>query len=131
NTQQNRIGLNDRMSPGDISNLSRSGALAFRAEFEGEIPAHRERYWRAAVFDRFDGRTWHAMADLDLASLDVSQVESGARRFQYRVYLEPTGQRWLMSMPFARLSGIDARATQALTHHSREKLESTVSYQAI
>ncbi|MEZ5510870.1 MAG: DUF3488 domain-containing protein [Gammaproteobacteria bacterium] len=80
--KQNFIGLSDRMSPGDISDLSRSPALAFRAEFSGAIPPNRERYWRAAVFDRFDGRTWHAVADEDLRAFEESQLVRGERRYR-------------------------------------------------
>ena len=35
-------GVSDRMNPGDIANLSRSAALAFRAEFSGPVPPNRE-----------------------------------------------------------------------------------------
>lgn len=128
NTQQNRVGLNDRMAPADIANLSRSSALAFRAEFQGAIPPQRERYWRATVFDRFDGRTWYAVDDTILAPLDAQQLEYGAKRYQYRVYLEPTGQRWLMTLPAARVSGIDAKPTEALTVLAQSDLETAVSY---
>ena len=128
NSQQNRVGLSDRMSPGDIANLSRSGELAFRAEFQGAIPPHRERYWRATVFDRFDGRTWYAVDDKLLAPLDVQQLEYDARRYQYRVYLEPTGQHWLMALPAAQVRGIDARSTAALTVLAQKELETAVSY---
>lgn len=127
-TQQNRVGLSDRMSPGDIANLSRSGELAFRAEFQGAIPPHRERYWRATVFDRFDGRTWYAVDDTELVPLDMRQLEYGVRRYQYRVYLEPTSQRWLMTLPAAQVSGIDAKSTDALSVLAQRALETAVSY---
>lgn len=127
--KQNFIGLSDRMSPGDISNLSRSPALAFRAEFSGGIPPNRERYWRAAVFDRFDGRTWHAVADEDMRVLEKSQLVRGERRYDYRVILEPTGQRWLMAMPSADVNLPDARATGLLTHLNKNKIDTTISYQ--
>ncbi len=129
NTKQHRVGLSETMAPGDIANLSRSEALAFRAEFTGEIPPQRERYWRAAVFDRFDGRTWYAIDDSLLMPLDTQQLEYTGRHFNYRVILEPTSQRWLMAMPAARVSGIENKATEALTFLSRDKLDTTVSYQ--
>lgn len=130
-TQQNRVGLSDRMSPGDIANLSRSGELAFRAEFQGAIPPHRERYWRATVFDRFDGRTWYAIDDKMLMSLNAQQLEYGAKRYQYRVYLEPTGQRWLMTLPAALVTGVEARTTEALTVLAQKELETVTSYDVI
>lgn len=127
-TQQNHIGLNDRMAPGDIASLSRSSKLAFRVEFESELPPHRERYWRAAVFDRFDGRTWYAIDDNLLQPLDMQQLQYSGRRLDYRVFLEPTGQRWLMTMPAATIQGFNNKPTEVLTFLSKDKLESTVSY---
>ena len=51
-------GLSDEMSPGDVSDLSISSELAFRARFIGPLPPARERYWRGPVLHDFDGRTW-------------------------------------------------------------------------
>lgn len=51
-------GLSDSMSPGQISELSLSDAVAFRVDFDGPVPAPAARYWRGPVFSHFDGRTW-------------------------------------------------------------------------
>lgn len=51
-------GLSGSMQPGSISNLVRSGEIVFRAEFSGEAPSPRLRYWRGPVLSKFDGRTW-------------------------------------------------------------------------
>ena len=51
-------GLSDSMSPGSISKLVRSEAVAFRVSFFGEPPPPAARYWRGPVLERFDGRTW-------------------------------------------------------------------------
>ena len=51
-------GLSDRMSPGDISSLSLSNAVAFRVNFEGAVPEPRDQYWRGLVLYQFNGRTW-------------------------------------------------------------------------
>ncbi|MBT8078027.1 MAG: DUF3488 domain-containing protein, partial [Gammaproteobacteria bacterium] len=50
-------GLSDTMSPGDISSLSLSNAVAFRVRFDGAIPEPRDRYWRGLVLHQFNGRT--------------------------------------------------------------------------
>lgn len=128
-TKQNFVGLNDRMSPGDISDLARSGELAFRAEFQGEIPPMRERYWRAAVFDRFDGRTWHAADGDFFGGFNAQELTRGERRFDYRIILQPTGQRWLMAMPAADIHHPDARATRLLTHMHKTIIDSVLAYE--
>ncbi|ABM04105.1 transglutaminase domain protein [Psychromonas ingrahamii 37] len=51
-------GLSDTVSPGQIAELSRSSALAFRASFVGEPVRQSERYWRVMTLDNFDGQTW-------------------------------------------------------------------------
>ena len=53
-----RSGLADSMSPGDISQLIRSGATAFRVSFDAAAPAPAQRYWRSMIYSEFDGRTW-------------------------------------------------------------------------
>jgi len=45
--QSSRSGLGDKMTPGNISNLIQSNALAFRVEFENTIPKQHDLYWRA------------------------------------------------------------------------------------
>ncbi|UCE90378.1 MAG: DUF3488 domain-containing protein, partial [Pseudomonadota bacterium] len=51
-------GLSDRMSPGDVSRLADSNAVAFRVQFEGAVPPVADLYWRGPVLSNFDGRTW-------------------------------------------------------------------------
>jgi hypothetical protein len=48
-------GLSDSMEPGAISQLSLSGAVAFRVEFRDSIPANSQLYWRGPVLWHFDG----------------------------------------------------------------------------
>ena len=55
---QGVIGVRDSMSPGDFTELGASREVAFRVEFDGEIPPQRTLYWRGLVFSEFDGRTW-------------------------------------------------------------------------
>ncbi len=51
-------GISDSMSPGEISSLSMSNAVAFRVRFDGTVPAPRDLYWRGLVLTVFNGRTW-------------------------------------------------------------------------
>ncbi|MEA3301740.1 MAG: DUF3488 domain-containing protein, partial [Pseudomonadota bacterium] len=47
--QRGVTGLSDTVSPGSISELIRSRAVALRVDFEAEIPAPELRYWRGPV----------------------------------------------------------------------------------
>ncbi len=105
-------GFSDSMSPGAISELSQSNAVAFRVTFDKETPASalpgRESwYWRGLVLDRFEGRTWtydkhrfyqrsnSAAGVPDFWRLSVSPTEP---RFQYEVLMEPHQQTWLFTL---------------------------------
>ena len=47
-----RTGVSDFMRPGDISSLSQSAEVAFRVQFEGDIPERSQLYWRGLVFSK-------------------------------------------------------------------------------
>ena len=53
-------GLSDAMEPGRISQLAASEAVAFRVQFDGEVPPPDQRYWRGPVLALTDGRRWEA-----------------------------------------------------------------------
>ncbi|WP_198683223.1 transglutaminase TgpA family protein [Peristeroidobacter agariperforans] len=96
-------GLSEEMTPGDVSDLSVSGAVAFRAKFEGDPPPPRERYWRGPVMHMFDGRTWRYGG----ASLTPQQVASSGSSYRYRISLEPQQRNWIFGLDMA--TGWDPR----------------------
>ena len=109
-----RTGMSDSMSPGQISELSESAELAFRADFAGEIPPRAERYWRGLTLSHYDGRTWQQAVPQGqpeaqylyrrgddkpdwyqrLESRRAPQQQS----YRYQVIVEPTQRRWLFSL---------------------------------
>ncbi len=89
-------GMSDHLAPGDIARLSQSDALAFRATFNGPIPAPRDLYWRGLVLDAFDGRTWRASAINDMRLTSTPHLVGDS--IEYEVFLEPTYQRWLYAL---------------------------------
>ncbi len=101
-------GMTDRLSPGSVSQLSQSGAVAFRVSFTGPRPPQAELYWRGPVFWDTDGRTWRAGVPLE----SVSRAGGVGAVWSQQVTLEPSNQRWLFALdrplqapPQARLSG--------------------------
>lgn len=90
-------GLSEQMSPGDISSLSLSDAVAFRVTFEGEPPAPHERYWRGLVLHRFNGRTWYGN-DPSIGSNAQREVEYEGQPVRYQVTMEPTRQHWVFAL---------------------------------
>ena len=103
-----RTGLTDEMTPGDIARLSKSDELVFRARFNSTPPSPEERYWRALVLDRFDGKTWR-QSDFQRSAVSRSQwqsnqpVDSGwwqeqTTGYDYEIMMEPTGKPWLYTL---------------------------------
>ena len=91
-------GLSDTMSPGNLSQLALSDAIAFRATFDGEPPPQPLRYWRGPVLWDFDGRTWSA----GLSHLVNFQAPQGtSASYRYSVLLEPHNRYWLFTLETA------------------------------
>ena len=120
--QQNSgtTGVSDSMSPGDMTQLGRSGKIAFRVEFDGSVPEQNTLYWRGLVFSGFDGRRWEQQASWGyndgkrlqwsneaLEAWDKVIVRRG-ESLSYRITLEATNSPWLfaLSTPEAQSSTV-------------------------
>lgn len=109
-------GLSDTMAPGEIAELSRSSDLAFRARFDGPMPAVSQLYWRALVLEEFDGVRWSAPAEL--RELPSYAGSGAAARFaqtgnlnafvwpvpswRYQLVVEPTQRQWLFALDYSQ-----------------------------
>ena len=91
-------GLSDSMSPGLISRLSQSDAIAFRVKFQKEVPAKPQLYWRGPVFWHFDGRTWRPGEFRPFGQL---KFEASGIPYDYEVTLEPHNHNWLFALELA------------------------------
>ena len=90
-------GLSEEMSPGDISSLSQSDAVAFRVRFATRAPPPSQRYWRALVLHRFNGRTWSGNEpSIDLRAREEIQVSG--EPVPYEVTMEPSQQQWVFAL---------------------------------
>jgi len=96
-TSRATSGLSDSMSPGDISSLSMSDEVAFRVQFDDEIPASRDLYWRGLVMTRFNGRTWTG-SEPRVGSPVEDQVSFRGEPVSYELTLEPTRQQWIFAL---------------------------------
>ncbi len=92
-------GLSDTMEPGTISDLTLSGEIAFRVEFEGAPPSPNLLYWRGPVLWHYDGRSW-TMASQRLF-LPYESVQADRPVTKYTVTMEPSNRRsmLLLDMP--------------------------------
>ena len=100
-------GLSDEMTPGAISNLGQSDAIAFRVAFKGELPKPEQRYWRGPVFWETDGRTWRnadAMSNYAAATTTRARFDQFSNPVQYTITLEPSNKRWLFALDLPAIS---------------------------
>jgi transglutaminase-like putative cysteine protease len=92
---QARSGLGDEMTPGDISDLSVSGEVAFRVRFSGDIPPPVQRYWRGPVLHEFDGRSWRRPR---AQAFPMQDVQFLGEPVDYQITLEPTDRPWILAL---------------------------------
>lgn len=132
----NKTGVTDEMSPGNISDLSRSGELAFRVSFEDDTPVNEQLYWRGLVLDYFDGRSWRrsATAFQSYEMMERFQRPSGGVRrgepISYDIILEPTQQTWIYALPLAQVNVSDVIQDRNYTLHKEKPITQRYRYQA-
>jgi transglutaminase-like putative cysteine protease len=96
-----KSGLSDTMSPGDISSLSLSNKVAFRVDFETEVPKPQQLYWRGLVLHHFDGKTWTGN-EASMINRSEWPIEYLGDPVRYQITMEPTSQHWVyaLDLPF-------------------------------
>lgn len=120
-------GLSETMSPGDISRLSQSGAVAFRVRFDDPPPPPPQLYWRGPVMWDTDGRRWAVGESLRVPSPRLSRGDDVVR---YTVTLEPHNQPWLLllDLPMELPPGSELGAD--LVAHREKRVTSRLRYPA-
>lgn len=88
-------GLSDTMSPGSLSELSLSDAVAFRVKFDAPAPKASTLYWRGPVLWRFNGRTWYART---YTVSEPPRLQALDQPLRYTVTLEPHNRNWLFAL---------------------------------
>lgn len=135
--QSGTIGVSDSMSPGDFSDLGRSGKVAFRVAFDGPIPAQRALYWRGLVFSNFDGRKWTQTGPWGYSNGGMLQwhgalpeawdsvIDRRGQALAYTVTMKPSNNLWLFALatPVPRSPGV------ALTRDFRLYSRDPVTYE--
>ena len=121
-------GFSGELSPGSVSGLVEDDRVAFRVEFDGDIPGFRDQYWRGITFVRFDGKAWHRQQRP--ASLGTPLDETG-KRSGYRVILEPHRSRWLFLLDYPVSAPGDSTLHEDFTALSDAPIHRTRRYNAV
>jgi len=118
-------GLSDSMSPGAISRLSQSDAIAFRVKFDKDPPPRTQLYWRGPVFWNFDGRTWRPG---DVRPFAKVRFEASDKPYDYEVTLEPHNHNWLFALELAARVPPNASVSTDYVLLARTPVRSRVRY---
>lgn len=110
-------GLSETMSPGSISQLARSDALAFRVRFQGAHPSPAQLYWRSIVLGDYDGQSWtRVVPRRGLQRPDIDIAVRG-EPLAYELTMEVQHNRFL---PALELSGPQLRVDGYLVRDTDE-----------
>ena len=137
NAKRATTGLSEQISPEQISELTRSSELVFRAQFPSAPPA--VRYWRTLVHESFDGHSWGMSPQLQQWQRSRLQlpfpetpVQWPGPRLDYQLYVEPNYHHWIYSLDLSSSPDPTLSLTPALTQISLNPLtqprQFTLSY---
>ena len=115
------------MEPGNISQLSLSGAIAFRAEFKGKIPEANQLYWRGPVLWHYDGRSWRMNSQPADGQTESLRVQGAPTR--YSVTLEPHNRKWLLMLDMPGSLPPNTLLSRDLQVLSREPVRTRIRYE--
>ena len=121
-------GLSDAMAPGSLDALIRSGAIAFRARFDGKPPPPPERYWRGPVLEDYDGLTWTRPPASARNAAPAPRLEPGGTIYRYSMTLEAHNQRWLLALDLPISRPQDSLFSSRLETLSREPVRSRTRF---
>jgi len=125
-------GISDTMSPGDISSLSQSDAVAFRVRFDGRVPAPRDRYWRGLILHRFDGRAWTGIKEPSFTNRARDNLEVSGAAVKYQVTLEPTRQHWVFALDIPYFTDLSRTFLGSQHQLARvQPIDQRIAYEAV
>ncbi|OTG83559.1 transglutaminaseTgpA domain-containing protein [Acinetobacter sp. ANC 4648] len=97
-SSQGVTGMSDRMSPGEIAELSQSSALAFRILGDmQQLPKRPELYWRAIVLDQYDGTTWTSSENNQQPQV-IENIKKPKWIWSYQYLAADDHVQWVMAL---------------------------------
>ena len=124
-------GLSDNMSPGAISQLTQSDAVAFRVKFDSEVPPPEKRYWRGPVFWTTDGRDWTPGPQLRQPSWQIPELAQHSNPVGYTVTLEPHNRNWLFALDLPASTNEHGQISREYQLVSTKKVRQRLKYHMV
>ncbi len=120
-------GLDDRMSPGSLSRLGLSEAVAFRVTYSDKPPRRDQMYWRGPVLWYFDGRTWTP----GIVTLsEAPKFTEVSQPIDYSVTLEPHNKPWLFALDVPDKLSVQSKLTYDFQVLNKEPVHARMRYTA-
>ncbi|MEN8177224.1 MAG: DUF3488 and transglutaminase-like domain-containing protein [Pseudomonadota bacterium] len=123
-------GLDDRVSPGSISQLILSPAVAFRVKFFGQTPLPEERYWRGLVLWDSDGFEWFNQT-APKPSNQPPGLQDTEKSYRYEIQLEPHYKKWLYSLDLPATAPQGSRFTADYLLIANQSVNQPRKYQMV
>lgn len=102
NTKAATTGLSDSLDPGSIEQLVQDDSPAFRVEFTSALPAREQLYWRARLYEDFDGRSWQVNTSRQYQrgnqAAASNELSASANLTDYSIIAEASHQRGLFAL---------------------------------
>lgn len=120
-------GISGNISPGSISQLSKSSATAFRVKFDqpDNLPDAKLRYWRGPVITDTDGINWNADESPEPAEIKFQAINSPVH---YQLTLEPSQQHWIFSLDMPATAPPGTFITAGYSLRSNKKISQRSTY---
>ncbi|UGQ47570.1 transglutaminase family protein [Massilia endophytica] len=132
-----RTGISETMSPGSMSSLAQSGAVAFRVRFEDAVPPQQLLYWRGIVLSQYDGRTWTRIGRTVFTRGERAPkltMQLRGQPVRHQVTMEPSGRRYLFTLelgaPDFYIPGHRVISTDELESQTIRPIEDRIRYDA-
>jgi len=122
-------GLSDTLDPGSIEQLVQDDSLAFRVEFTDTLPPRQQLYWRARLYEDFDGRRWQVNALRQNASRQRAADNAADISLSYRIIAEASQQTGLFALATPVTSSSNVFISPSGLLSSSKPVSQRLSYQ--
>jgi protein-glutamine gamma-glutamyltransferase len=121
-------GLGDSLQFGNISQLTKNSAIAFRVQFKRQIPAKSQLYWRGPVLWHQDANSW-LMPSKNIG-LVAETLESSGAAINYTITLEPHNRLWLLLLDLPTQLPNEAKLTHDYSAVAASPVRTRIRYDA-
>lgn len=122
-------GLSDSLQFGNISNLTKNSAIAFRVQFKNAVPERSQLYWRGPVLWHQEDRSWTMSSSKIGLQPEIAKVSGNP--IQYTMTLEPHNRLWMLMLDLPTLIPQDARLTHDYSVVANKPVRARLRYDAV